>query len=115
MTQVTNGGEECELCKMVVDYLDMKVNKNSTEQEVKDALEEFCAKIKSTQVWIVYSGASHQTCICLGYLQVRSSHIAFIERVSIWWEDKNTECTCTCIRTIYRIAGNFRLVEIFVL
>ncbi len=50
VTQVPKGGEECELCKVIVSYLDLAVNKNSTEKEIETAVEDFCRLIKSTKV-----------------------------------------------------------------
>ncbi|XP_064387394.1 uncharacterized protein LOC135335773 isoform X2 [Halichondria panicea] len=47
--KVPKGGEECELCKVIVSYLDLAVNKNSTEKEIETAVEDFCRLIKSTK------------------------------------------------------------------
>ena len=49
--------DSCEICKTIVTLLDVFVDKNSTETEVKDALEKVCGLIKSSEVsrleWVV--------------------------------------------------------------
>lgn len=46
---MAGGSEGCDLCEIIINFLDAVANKNSTQQEVKDALEKFCGIIESTQ------------------------------------------------------------------
>ncbi len=51
--QVT--GEGCALCEGVLTFLDLFVEQNATENDVKDGLEKFCTLLKSSEVQLPHA------------------------------------------------------------